>query len=225
VNWLGTYLVAVFWNWLTVALLILGINDLLKWLGYPSWGWLSDHRGKLVVAYFVIAQAMVYRELATRPAAPAPVPSPVVAENPDHAGLVEKVDRLEDQLKTMTADRDKEREGREDAEKREGELRGQLSAERGQGAKCDQLAALSSEGVALTSKLRSTRAAEATRREIDDWFRRVCAAMSRAQCSAFMAAPPGQGAWVGYPVEDGGYSQTIRGRSANLSTLLSNSCR
>lgn len=90
---------------------------------------------------------------------------------------------------------------------------------------CDLLTTLSSTGRQLTSKLRVTRAAPETRHEIDEWYKAVCRVMSKPQCEAFLGATPAMDSWVNYPVNDGGYSQTLRGRSAYLSGVLSSQCR
>jgi len=36
-NWIGPYVWDVFANWFTLALLILGLNDLSKWMGGRPW--------------------------------------------------------------------------------------------------------------------------------------------------------------------------------------------
>ncbi len=231
-DWIGTYVWDVFANWFSLALLILGLNDLSKWVGGRSWNWLSDHKWKLVVFYFIVAQAMAYGSLASRPEARPALPSPVVAENPDHARLVERLEAAERAARALQDERNQARdEGRRERERREGaerqieELRGQVTAARGRSTNCDQLAKLSTQGLSLISNLRAKRADQESRRALDVWYSAVCSAMSPAQCAAFMAAPPAETGWIGYPVEDGGYSQTSRGRSAHLSSQLANVCR
>ena len=113
----------------------------------------------------------------------------------------------------------------EDERRRADALQQKLGAATAQQTQCDKLATLSQQGRALVTKLRATRAAPDTRLEIDDWYKAVCGAMSKSQCEAFLSAPPAQGNWIGYPVEDGGYSQALRGRSEYLSMRLSEACR
>jgi hypothetical protein len=231
-SWLGPYVWDVFANWFSLALLILGLNDLSKWMGGRSWEWLSDHKWKLVVVYLLLAQGMAYGKLASRPApTPAP-PSPVVAENPDHARLVERLEQaerreraLQDERNQLRQERDQAREAKTTAERRADDLQRQLGAAKGRAADCDRLATLSSQGLTLIANLRAKRADLDSRRALDEWYSNVCSAMSPAQCAAFRAAPPAPGGWVAYPVEDGGYSQTSRGRSAYLSAQLANLCR
>jgi hypothetical protein len=43
------------------------------------------------------------------------------------------------------------------------------------------------------------------------------AALTGPQCEAFRAAPRKADLWAGYPANDGGYSQTLRGRTEYLS--------
>ena len=89
---------------------------------------------------------------------------------------------------------------------------------------CNTLAELSRTGRQLTDKLVATRAADDTRREIDGWYLAVCGAMSSAQCEVFLSAPRSPLAVQGYPVNDGGYVQTITGRTASLSRQLAAAC-
>lgn len=178
---------------------------------------------------------------------------PIVPENPDHASLLTRLEAAEGQLavrdrelvdvKLQVASKDtqlaafeariREMERdlaaarqRADAERARGdELQRKLGAASAQQTQCDQLASLSGTGRQLAQKLFATRAAPETRREIDQWYAAVCAAMSKNQCEAFLAAPRARDMWVGYPVEDGGYQQTLRGRSEYLSSRLSTLCR
>jgi hypothetical protein len=90
---------------------------------------------------------------------------------------------------------------------------------------CKKLAAFSSSGRLLIDKLRATRAAQETRGEIDRWYEDVCSAMSAAQCEAFKSAPRELTSWVGYPANDGGVSQILRGRSQFLSSQVAKLCQ
>lgn len=150
---------------------------------------------------------------------------PIVAENPDHFRLSDKLDRVTQELKKAESDLAGEKSLRIAAERRETDLRSKLDSKKERDAHCEKVAKLSEEGRQLINKLFSTRADTNTRREIDRWYDDVCAAMSKPQCEAFLSAPRATTAWAGYPVDDGGYSQTLRGRSAFLSAQLENSCR
>lgn len=89
---------------------------------------------------------------------------------------------------------------------------------------CEKLAALSARGRDLVTNLRATRAAPEARKEIDQWYGAVCAAMTGPQCEAFRSAPRKSDVWVNYPFDDGGYSQTLRGRTEYLSAQLTRLC-
>lgn len=56
-------------------------------------------------------------------------------------------------------------------------------------------------------------------------FWAVCSATSSTECEAFMAAPCDPNVAMGYPINDGGYWQTLNGRSAYLSRQLTSLCR
>lgn len=93
-------------------------------------------------------------------------------------------------------------------------------------AQCNGLAKLSAQGRALTDKLFQTRGANDTRLEISKWFQAVCDTLaSSSQCEAFMSSPTPSTVWNDYPVEDGGFSRSIRGRTEHLSGLLGRLCR
>lgn len=149
----------------------------------------------------------------------------VLTENPDHAGQLAELGRTKEQNETLQKERDIEKIARQTAEGRVVELEGNLREVTQQQTQCDRLATLSGTGRQLVNKLFATRAALETRREIDKWYQSVCGAMSKPQCEAFLAAPRKSDAWAGYPAEDGGYSQTLRGRSEYLSDQLSTLCR
>jgi hypothetical protein len=58
-----SYLWALFWNWWTLALAILAVNEVLEWQFGKSFQWLHEHRGKLAVVFIILAQALAYRDL------------------------------------------------------------------------------------------------------------------------------------------------------------------
>jgi hypothetical protein len=222
------YAWAVVWGWQGLALGLLGLNELCEWLFKFSWKWLHKRRWQVAVVLLLVAQGVVYFDALRQKAAAAPTPAPastgVIAENPDHAGLVDRLEKQTDALRSAEKQRDEEKAKRETAEQGMRELEEKLAAAAQRTAACDQLAKLSGEGRSLISKLRQTRAAPETRKEIDKWFLPVCAAMTTPQCEAFRAAPPADGAWANYPFDDGGYSETLRGRSQYLSAQLTRFC-
>jgi hypothetical protein len=80
----------------------------------------------LFVLYLLVAQAMASQKLAIQPAPP---PSQVVAENPDHARLAKRLEDADREAQTLRDERNREREEkngererREAAEKRVAEL-------------------------------------------------------------------------------------------------------
>ena len=225
------YMSAVAVGWHTLALGVLGLNELSEHFVGKSWKWLHAHRWKFAVVYLLLAQALAYRDLANASSRPQ-APSPVVAENPDHARLGERLERIDEELRQERDKRESAEEGRKEAESarnaalaRAQRLETQANSGKARAAQCDKLAELSTSSGGLIQKLRATRAAPETRREIDQWYRQVCDALSGPQCAAFTGAPPASGSWVAYPAEDGGYSQTLRGRAAFLSQQLASNCR
>lgn len=62
------YLWDILFGWFGLAVLLLGANDVLKWL-WPRWAssqpgtWLHEHRWKICIALFVLAQGLAYRDL------------------------------------------------------------------------------------------------------------------------------------------------------------------
>lgn len=216
------YFWSVLWGWQTLALAILGLNELSDWLFGRSWKWLHTYKWRVAIVLLIASQAVVYFE---RPAPPAQAPaSPVIAENPDHAGLTERLEEAKKQLVAAEKERDAEKARRERAEQRVAELEKRLDAATRRQSQCSELAAHSSKGRELVAKLRATRAAPETRKEIDVWYQVVCSAMSKAQCEAFLAAPRKSDSWVNYPFDDGGYSQTLRGRTEYLSAQIATLC-
>lgn len=232
-SWLIAYIGKVLWGWQSAALGLLGLNELSEWVTGRSLKWVHSHRIPIAVFLLLVAQAVVHYQQASQGATVEATPiAPVVAENPDHTRLAERLEAAEGNLRLVQDARDRERDarirehnGREAAEKRVGELARELASARGRSADCDRLAKLSSQGLTLIANLRAQRADQESRGALDRWYSDVCSTMSPAQCAAFKAAPPAAGGWVGYPVEDGGYSQTSRGRSAYLSSQLAALCR
>jgi hypothetical protein len=137
---------------------------------------------------------------------------------------VEKLEVANTRVIAVEKERDKEQAARVAAEQRVRELERKLVASAQRTAACDHLAALSAVGRPLVTKLRANRAAPETRKEIDQWYAAVCEAMAAPQCEAFRGAPRASGNWANYPVDDGGYSQTLRGRSEYLSGQLPRLC-
>jgi hypothetical protein len=62
-EWVVSYLWALFWNWWTLALAILGVNEVLEWQRAKSLRWLHVHRVKIAVVFVILAQALAYRDL------------------------------------------------------------------------------------------------------------------------------------------------------------------
>lgn len=90
----GAYLWDVFWGWQTLALGLLGLNELSEWQFKQSWKWLHHHRRAVALALLFVAQGVAYYDLSQRRPATKPAP-PVVAENPDHATLDERLRNAE----------------------------------------------------------------------------------------------------------------------------------
>lgn len=202
-------------------------TELSEWLLKRSWKSLHKHRWVVAFVLVLVAQASVYRDLKASAAPPAhavPAGPGVIAESPDHAGLVEKLEVANTRVIAVEKERDKEQAARVAAEQRVRELERKLVASAQRTAACDHLAALSAVGRPLVTKLRANRAAPETRKEIDQWYAAVCEAMAAPQCEAFRGAPRASGNWANYPVDDGGYSQTLRGRSEYLSGQLPRLC-
>ena len=99
-----------------------------------------------------------------------------------------------------------------------------LSGDQGE-SQCDRMAALSVEGKVLIDELRQTKASYSTRRQIDQWYWTVCAALSKRRCGAFLSASPKVVDWPDYPADDKDYSQTLTGRSDYLAGQLTPICR
>jgi hypothetical protein len=216
------YLTDVLWSWQGLALAVLGLNELSEWLLQRSFKWLHRLRWPIAIALLFAAQGFVYHDLATTQKPP--LSATVIAENPDHANLVERLDKANERIKAIERERDDEHNARVAAEARVQELERRVTSQAERKVLCGQLASLSAAGRDLVTKLRTTRAATETRHEIDKWYEAVCAALSRPQCEAFLAAPRKSDSWANYPTDDGGYSQTLRGRSDHLSSRLASLC-
>jgi hypothetical protein len=63
----GLYLWEVFWGWQTLALLVLGLNELTEWQFGRSWKALHKHRKVIALILLFVAQAVAYHNLAVKP--------------------------------------------------------------------------------------------------------------------------------------------------------------
>jgi len=217
----------VVWGWQGLILGLFGLNELSNWLTGKSLKWVHRYRWQVAAIGIIFAQGLVYRDLATSRSAAAAqaTPSPVLAENPDHATLAKKLDDANSQIKSLETELTTERNARVVAEQRAQALAAQRSTEAQRTNRCTTLASLSGTGRQLVDKLFQTRAATGTRREIDQWYGDVCKAMSAAQCEAFRGAPRKADRWNNYPFDDDGYSQTLRGRAEYVANLVGTTCR
>src|SRR6266436_3373799 len=62
-EWVVAYLWALVWNWWTLALAILAMNEVFQWQFGKSFRWLHNHKGKIAVAFVILAQTLAYRDL------------------------------------------------------------------------------------------------------------------------------------------------------------------
>jgi hypothetical protein len=68
-----TYIWTLACNWFTLALAILGVNELSEWLFKKSIRWLHGHRGKTALLLIFVAQVAVYHELSVKPTPATPL--------------------------------------------------------------------------------------------------------------------------------------------------------
>jgi hypothetical protein len=221
------YLWEVIWGWQALAIGLLGLNELAQFLTGKSWKWLHRRRIAVALALLFMAQGMTYRELLQKatPAPPVLAVSPVVAENPDHAGLLDRLADMEGTVRSLERELETERAAKQSAERLVNELQQKVAEITQQQVRCDQLSGLWKEAVALRVRLVQADASPPLRAEVSAFLQRACSAMSRTQCQAFTAAAGPGGGPVGYPFDDGGYWSTLTGKANYLARQIEASCR
>ena len=108
------YLSKLVWNWFSLALTLLAINELSEWIFQTSFRWIHNHRGKIVLALIFLAQASAFYSLkqsaiAARQNSSSPLKLDVTEHGVDDQSRQEIAD-LKQQLKDARDNAQKARE-------------------------------------------------------------------------------------------------------------------
>ncbi len=216
VDWLWGHVWDLFaQSWHLLAAVLGGVSA-AKWIlnkrhADRTSRFVSAMKWPLMVAVLIYAQTQMQYKLDSAFRA-------VVPEDPTHAQLATdlataraRVRDLEDDVKESRLERDRARQD--------------LATLGQQQAACDNVANLSRVGRGLVEDLKRSRASRPVTLQVDAWYDVACDRyLSPAHCEAFLSAPRVTTVWSGYPSDDGGYSQILRGRVAYLSRFLLESC-